>query len=364
MWCPSCQSRSPLVAIQPEGLICARCHVEVEFGHPEEETAEGVTLQRPYLSPAAEISAELQLGIADDLAAGGFGLEQMAELQALSLAASAESLDDGGLLTTSAIRRSAVSSERMAGASRYTDLPRGGDLSRGDEREGISRQENRVGRSRENSDSQRRSKLPGDEPLFRFDQAHPPVGGRTKAAIELQRNRSSVSPRSGSRQAGETPTTAPQVGNLAREPVVRSAPVDRSAVEKFPAAPIIKVSGQSAFTEQAVGKAQTGEAPPVVSAPGLRKADVQPAERASAPSEFAIRRVPRSFLLPRSVNRLPGRLCLLSGSLFLAGQSWLLWSFLKSEALGVAGGVLSSAAAFALALYVISRYCDEDLERH
>ncbi len=31
MWCPSCRSHAPLMAIQLEGLVCARCWVEVEY---------------------------------------------------------------------------------------------------------------------------------------------------------------------------------------------------------------------------------------------------------------------------------------------------------------------------------------------
>jgi hypothetical protein len=80
-------------------------------------------------------------------------------------------------------------------------------------------------------------------------------------------------------------------------------------------------------------------------------------------SEFALRPVPRSFLFPRRTNRWPGRLCLLAGGLFISGQSLLIYSFLRSEPLGVAAGILASAGAFALALYMIARYCDEDLER-
>jgi hypothetical protein len=93
-------------------------------------------------------------------------------------------------------------------------------------------------------------------------------------------------------------------------------------------------------------------------------AKTKKAEAAAAPlSEFSLRPVPRSFLFPRRTNRWPGRLCLLSGGLFISGQCLLLYSFLRAEALGVATGILASAGAFALALYMIARYCDEELER-
>ena len=34
MWCPDCRSSSPLVALQPEGLICARCGSEILNNRP------------------------------------------------------------------------------------------------------------------------------------------------------------------------------------------------------------------------------------------------------------------------------------------------------------------------------------------
>ena len=34
MWCPDCRSSSPLVALQPEGLICARCGSEILTEQP------------------------------------------------------------------------------------------------------------------------------------------------------------------------------------------------------------------------------------------------------------------------------------------------------------------------------------------
>lgn len=70
--------------------------------------------------------------------------------------------------------------------------------------------------------------------------------------------------------------------------------------------------------------------------------------------------VPRTFLFLRANNPWPARWTFLASALFLAGQSWLLWSSLRGWAWGVAGGVLSSTWAFAMALYVIAQYCDED----
>jgi hypothetical protein len=40
MWCPCCQSESPMVAIHDSGLICAHCHVEVEAVRPIDGTLE------------------------------------------------------------------------------------------------------------------------------------------------------------------------------------------------------------------------------------------------------------------------------------------------------------------------------------
>jgi hypothetical protein len=34
MWCPDCRSSSPLAALQPEGLICARCGSEITSERP------------------------------------------------------------------------------------------------------------------------------------------------------------------------------------------------------------------------------------------------------------------------------------------------------------------------------------------
>ncbi len=38
MWCPNCQSKSPLIAVQHSGLFCARCQVEVENVPPATES--------------------------------------------------------------------------------------------------------------------------------------------------------------------------------------------------------------------------------------------------------------------------------------------------------------------------------------
>ncbi len=347
MWCPSCQSSSPLVAIQPEGLICARCQVEVEFGQPAGEAAAVVEVQRPEFASAAKTSAELQVGIADDLAAGWSGWGQLGELPSLSLASVSASSDESGMVATTVPLRTASDGQQR--------VKQGGE---GWQRSGRPREEALTGspssQSGQNSDSVRLTPLPANQPLYRFDQAHPPVGGRTKAAMELQRNRSSVSPRSGSANSGATARAA----------------FKRTSLEQPETAPVNSAYAGPVPKERFSAQDTTLEAAPIVPSPlpGPAKGEVQTevriSEQAGQPSEFAIRRVPRSFLLPRTVNRLPGRLCLLSGSLFLAGQSWLLWSFLKTEVLGVAGGILASAVAFALALYVISRYCDEDLERH
>lgn len=295
MWCPSCQSRSPLVAIQPEGLVCAQCQVEVEFGEPTNAAiVETVALSGPRLQ-IAEAAAELQLGLVEDVT-----LATLEEFQALSVSS--------GEGTVSTVSAPAVT--RLA-ANRAGAFPR----------------ERRSGTS---TPPAALTSLPADQPLYRFDAAHPPVGGRTKSAIDQQRAKLGESQRSGSQPAVRSPLAAPAVLPAGAESASPEQPPRRTSeplVSLIPAA-----------------------APATVATP-------------ASDSEFAIRRVPRSFLLPRSTNRWPGRLCLLSGSLFIAGQSWLLWSFLRGETLGVAGGILATAWSFAMALYIIARYCDEDLEQ-
>ena len=316
MWCPCCQSRSPLVAIQPEGLVCAQCHVEVEFGEPANGApVQQVALTGPKLQ-IAEASAELQLGLVEDVR-----LSTLAEFEVLASSASDGSI---GLLAAAACSQSKV-----------------------DRRDPSNRVRNSGGTKRPAPLTQ----LPADQPLYRFDAAHPPVGGRTKAAIDQQQARYSTGPQAG------TPSAAKPAVNLPSKQVAQIGLVENSRGE----------SASSSFSLQSDSIASSSSALQT-SVPFVPKATTErpngpgPGADAAA-AEFAIRRVPKSFLLPRATNRWPGRLCLLSGSLFIAGQCWLLWSFLRGEALGVAGGILVTAASFAMALYIIARYCDEDLEQ-
>lgn len=300
MWCPCCQSRSPLVAIQPEGLICAQCQVEVEFGDPTNAPiVEAVSLSGSRLQ-IAEAAAELQLGLVEDVT-----LSTLEEFQTLSFR-SAEGPEGAG---------AAPAATRLA-----TQRPDSFNRSR---------------RSGSPTPPAALTSLPADQPLFRFDSAHPPVGGRTKTAIDQQRakfneNQRTVRPLVVSSGAVSSPATAPAASPASAAGAGSELPPNRAS--------------------ESLASSFKAAAPANVAAP-------------ASDSEFAIRRVPRSFLLPRSNNRWPGRLCLLSGSLFIAGQSWLLWSFLRGESWGVAGGILATAWSFAMALYIIARYCDEDLEQ-
>lgn len=306
MWCPSCQSRSPLVAIQPEGLICARCQVEVEFG---DRVTGQQTAQVKLAAPHQPKSAAGQCDFAEQLtsvnrlavAAGLSGGHSSASSQLPPHRASRPALNSPGASADSKPVQSPA-----AGASPF-------------------------------------EKNPGNQPLFRFDAAHPPVGGRTEAALELQRKRSSIATPSFRTQTAAQAASVPAPSSI--ESASRAVPMasERGRIESGAIEELIRVRELANFPQASPAQPVT---PPSGSA-----------------SEYAIRRVPRSFLFPRRTNRWPGRLCLFAGGLFISGQSLLLTSFLRSESLGVAAGVLASATAFALALYVIARYCDEELER-
>jgi hypothetical protein len=290
MWCPSCHSRSPLVAIQPEGLICARCQVEVEFGdRVVNETVVKAKAVGPHLAKATLSKATP------------------------ALAAKVHTAPPLSLRVASAAPPAAATEDSAS-------VP----LNRPEAKPSFSPQ----------------------QPLYRFDSAHPPVGGRTQAAMKTQQVKHSA-------PAVEIKTTA------ATESASRATPVEERPRSELETLPIPKVQTESA-TKQLPEKdfallrelAEFSESKP-------KQAEPQPAPH----SEFALRPVPRSFLFPRRTNRWPGRLCLLAGGLFISGQSLLIYSFLRVEPLGVAAGILASAGAFALTLYMIARYCDEELER-
>ncbi|MFM7115995.1 MAG: hypothetical protein ACKO0N_05110 [Planctomycetota bacterium] len=185
------------------------------------------------------------------------------------------------------------------------------------------------------------------QPLYRFDSAHPPVGGRTAAAMKIQQVKHSAAAVEPKTPAATEP--APPIA----APVVE---LPRSAAETLPFPQVQTAQATRRLPEKDFALlrelAEFSESKP-------KQAEPQPAPH----SEFALRPVPRSFLFPRRTNRWPGRLCLLAGGLFISGQSLLIYSFLRVEPLGVAAGILASAGAFALTLYMIARYCDEELER-
>lgn len=290
MWCPSCHSRSPLVAIQPEGLICARCQVEVEFGdRVVNETVVKAKAVGPHHAKASLAKA------------------------IPALAATVHTAPPLSLRVASAAPQTAAIEDSAS-------VP----LNRPEAKPSFSPQ----------------------QPLYRFDSAHPPVGGRTQAAMKIQQVKHSA-------PAVEIKTTA------ATESAPRVTPVEERPRPEPETLPFPKVQTESA-TKRLPEKdfallRELAEFPE----PKPKKAEPQPAPL----SEFALRPVPRSFLFPRRTNRWPGRLCLLAGGLFISGQSLLIYSFLRVEPLGVAAGILASAGAFALALYMIARYCDEELER-
>lgn len=291
MWCPSCHSRSPLVAIQPEGLICARCQVEVEFGdRVVNETVAKAKVVGPHHAKAS-----------------------LAKVTP-ALAATAHSAPPSSLRLASPAPQTAKTEDSAT-------VP-------------LNRPE-------------AKPSFPPQQTLYRFDSAHPPVGGRTQAAMKTQQVKHSA-------PAVEVKTTT------ATDP----APPRITPVDEIPRAEPDTLLFPNVQTESATKRlpekdfallrelAEFSESKP-------KKTEPQPA----SPSEFTLRPVPRSFLFPRRTNRWPGRLCLLAGGLFISGQSLLIYSFLRVEPLGVAAGILASAGAFALSLYMISRYCDEELER-
>ncbi|MFN9768586.1 MAG: hypothetical protein ACK56J_05875 [Planctomycetota bacterium] len=306
------------MAIQPEGLVCAQCQVEVEFGDPAfGSSVTSNAFSGPRLQ-IAEAAAEMQTGVVDDVR-----LSTLAEFEILS--SRAVGGNTATIPATSTPRRSIANREASPASRKSGPSEPPGSI----------------------------TSLPADTPLYRFDAAHPPVGGRTQAAIEQQRARyapaSVALPLSSlnrsAKQAGDTSAAGSSAAGVSAAGV--------SALRQDNDVPTIPDRTAARGASPTSGKSPEH---PSLPPPGER---VPP----SPSSEFAIRRVPRSFLLPRSTNRWPGRLCLLSGALFITGQCWLLWSFLRGEAPGVAGGILASAWAFAMALYVIARYCDEDAEQ-
>lgn len=295
MWCPSCHSRSPLVAIQPEGLICARCQVEVEFGdRVVSETVGKAKVVGPHHTKAALAKATTAL------AATTHGV-QTHGAQPLPL-------------------RLASAAPQTATTEDTAFVPLNGP--------------------------EAKASFAPQPPLYRFDSAHPPVGGRTQAAMKLQQGKqSSAAVESHAAVTGPKP---PNVTKVEEQPVSAAETIRFPQVQTEPATRKLPEKDFALLRELAE-----------FSEPKPRAVEPQPAPL----SEFALRPVPRSFLFPRRTNRWPGRLCLLAGGLFISGQSLLIYSFLRSEPLGVAAGILASAGAFALALYMIARYCDEELER-
>lgn len=257
-------------------------------------------------SRLAERSAELQLGVVEDVT-----LATLAEFRSLSGGSSGEA---GVSTVVTPVRSWAGSAD---GIPSEPDLEFKG-----------------AGAGNSNPSP------PGNRTLYRFDNAHPPVGGKIKAALDQQRTR--LAPRQST--GGIESLTSTPGASAGRSPSLSAA-----ALSAPPATNKTNAADQPAQRE-----------PLAFPLPNQRPTPTTPS---SAKSEYAIQPIPRSFLLPAAPNRWPGRLCLLAGALFIAGQSWLLWSFLRGEALGVAGGILASAWAFAMALYLIARYCDEDLER-
>lgn len=318
MWCPSCHSRSPLVAIQPEGLICARCQVEVEFGdRVAGEAAAKTKVIGPHHSKVAQSLANSTPAFA--------ATAQVAQATPLRLAVGASKTLD-------------TEPEVAAVPSRSRVTERGSTA--GADREEVAS----VPFFRPDT----KTSFPSQQPLYRFDLAHPPVGGRTQAAIDLQKSRIPA-PAAASTQAAAGNGPKQQLEQQSRKEETRRA--DSSSLSQ-------------AQPQPAVNKLPEQEFALLKELASFADAKTKKTEAAAAPlSEFSLRPVPRSFLFPRRTNRWPGRLCLLSGGLFISGQCLLLYSFLRAEALGVATGILASAGAFALALYMIARYCDEELER-
>lgn len=291
MWCPSCHSRSPLVAIQPEGLICARCQVEVEFGdRVVNETVAKAKVVGPHHAKATLAKATP------------------------AFAATAHGATPLSLRIGSAARQSAAIEDSAS-------VP----LNRPEAKPSYSPQ----------------------QPLYRFDSAHPPVGARTQAAMKTQQVRHSD-------PVVEIKTTTATEPAPLRATRVEKRPLSEPDTLAFPKVQTESVTSRLPEKDLALLR-ELAEFPE----PKPKTTEPQPAPL----SEFALRSVPRSFLFPRRTNRWPGRLCLLAGGLFISGQSLLIYSFLRVEPLGVAAGILASAGAFALALYMIARYCDEELER-
>jgi hypothetical protein len=301
MWCPSCHSRSPLVAIQPEGLICARCQVEVEFGdRVVSETVGKAKVVGPHHTKTALATKAALAKATPALAATTHG-------------AQAHGAQPLPLRLASAAPQTATTED-----SAFVPL---------------------------NGPEAKVSFAP-QPPLYRFDSAHPPVGGRTQAAMKLQQGKQSSA--AVESQAAVTGPKPPNVATVQEQPVSAAETIRFPQVQAEPATRKLPEKDFALLRELAE-----------FSEPKPRAVEPQPAPL----SEFALRPVPRSFLFPRRTNRWPGRLCLLAGGLFISGQSLLIYSFLRSEPLGVAAGILASAGAFALALYMIARYCDEELER-
>jgi hypothetical protein len=285
-----------LVAIQPEGLICARCQVEVEFGdRVVSETVGKAKVVGPHHTKAALATKAAFAKATPALAARTHGAQPL-PLRLASAAPQTATTEDSAFVPLNGPE------------AKVSFAPR--------------------------------------PPLYRFDSAHPPVGGRTQAAMKLQQGKqSSVAVES---QAAVTGPKPPNVATVQEQPVSAAETIRFPQVQAEPATRKLPEKDFALLRELAE-----------FSEPKPRAVEPQPAPL----SEFALRPVPRSFLFPRRTNRWPGRLCLLAGGLFISGQSLLIYSFLRSEPLGVAAGILASAGAFALALYMIARYCDEELER-
>lgn len=318
MWCPSCHSLSPLVAIQPEGLICARCQVEVEFGDRiAVETAAKAKVVGPHHSKATESLASSTPAFAASA--------QVAQAVPLRLAVGAEysmATEPDVAAFVNRSRKSDRSTLEGADPEELESVP-------------FVRPEVKPD-------------FPSQQPLYRFDSAHPPVGGRTQAAIDLQKSRVVAH--------AEAVSHAIAASGLKQQDATETGKEEALAVDSIPLSPIRPASLVNNLAEQDLALLRE--------LAGFAETNTKKEEAAATPlSEYSLRPVPRSFLFPRRTNRWPGRLCLLSGALFISGQCLLLYSFLRSEALGVATGILSSAVAFALALYMIARYCDEELER-
>jgi hypothetical protein len=295
-----------LVAIQPEGLICARCQVEVEFGdRVVSETVGKAKVVGPHHTKTALATKAALAKATPALAATTHGAQ--------AHGAQAHGVQPLPLRLASAAPQTATTED-----SAFVPL---------------------------NGPEAKVSFAP-QPPLYRFDSAHPPVGGRTQAAMKLQQGKQSSA--AVESQAAVTGPKPPNVATVQEQPVSAAETIRFPQVQAEPATRKLPEKDFALLRELAE-----------FSEPKPRAVEPQPAPL----SEFALRPVPRSFLFPRRTNRWPGRLCLLAGGLFISGQSLLIYSFLRSEPLGVAAGILASAGAFALALYMIARYCDEELER-